>query len=107
MGPGDMGAIYGASQPSINACLKPGQWQRYVIEWQAPKFDAAGAKATNAKFLKVELNGQPLHENLEMKEQTPGGVVGKEVPAGPLMFQGNHGPVAFRNIIVLPAAGQP
>ena len=42
-----------------------------------------------------------------MKEQTPGGVVGKEVPAGPLMFQGNHGPVAFRNIIVLPAAGQP
>ncbi len=107
MGPGDMGAIYGASPPPFNACLKPGQWQQYVIEWQAPKFSAAGEKAENGKFLKIELNGRVLHENLVMKEQTPGGVAGKEVPVGPLMFQGNHGPVAFRNIIVLPAAGQP
>jgi hypothetical protein len=107
MGPGDMGAIYGASPPPLNACLKPGQWQKYVIEWQAPKFDAAGAKTQNARFLKVELNGQVLHENLEMKQQTPGGVVGREVPAGPLMFQGNHGPVAFRNVIVAPLAKAP
>jgi len=107
MGPGDMGAIYGASPPPVNACLRPGQWQKYVIEWQAPKFDAAGAKTQNARFLKVELNGQVLHENLEMKEQTPGGVVGREVPAGPLMFQGNHGPVAFRNVIVTPLAKAP
>jgi hypothetical protein len=102
MGPGDMGAIYGASPPPVNASLKPGQWQKYIIEWQAPKFDAAGEKTQNAKFIKIELNGQVLHENLEMPKQTPGGVVGKEVPAGPLMFQGNHGSVAFRNIIVLP-----
>ena len=61
----------------------------------------------NAKFLKIELNGQVLHENLEMKQQTPGGVIGKEAPTGPLMFQGNHGPVAFRNIIVTPLAKQP
>ncbi len=107
MGPGDMGAIYGASPPPVNASLKPGQWQKYVIEWQAPNFNAAGEKTQNGKFLKVELNSRVLHENLEMPQQTPGGVVGKEVPAGPLMFQGNHGPVAFRNIIVLPAAGQP
>lgn len=107
MGNGDMGAIYGASPPPVNACLRPGQWQKYVIEWQAPKFDASGAKTQNARFLKVELNGKLLHENLEMKQQTPGGVVGKEVPAGPLMFQGNHGPVAFRNIIVTPLAKAP
>ena len=102
MGPGDMGAIYGASPPPVNASLKPGQWQKYIIEWQAPKFDAAGEKTQNAKFIKIELNGQVLHENLEMPKQTPGGVVGKEVPAGPLMVQGNHGPVAFRNTMVLP-----
>jgi len=24
------------------------------------------------------------------------------VPEGPLMFQGNHGPVAYRNIVVTP-----
>ncbi|MFH1718165.1 MAG: DUF1080 domain-containing protein [Planctomycetota bacterium] len=106
MGPGDMGAIYGASPPPVNACLRPGQWQKYVIEWQAPRFDAAGGKAAggNAKFLKVELNGQLLHQNLEMPKQTPGGVAGKEGPTGPLMFQGNHGPVAYRNIIAKPLA---
>ncbi|UCC98450.1 MAG: DUF1080 domain-containing protein [Phycisphaerales bacterium] len=104
MGPGDMGAIYGASPPPVNACRKPGQWQKYVIEWQAPRFNAAGDKTQNAKFLKVELNGRVLHENLEMSKLTPGGVVNREIPTGPLMFQGNHGPVAFRNIIARPLA---
>ncbi|MGD2094315.1 MAG: DUF1080 domain-containing protein, partial [Phycisphaerales bacterium] len=103
MGMGDMGAIYGASPPSINACKRPGQWQKYVIEFRAPKFDANGRKISNAKFIKVELNGQVLHENLEMTNGSTGGaLVGKEAPTGPLMFQGNHGPVAYRNIIVKP-----
>jgi hypothetical protein len=101
MGPGDMGAIYGASPPPVNACLRPGQWQKYIIEWQAPRFSGDN-KTADAKFLKVELNGQVLHKNLEMPKQTPGGVAGKEAPTGPLMFQGNHGPVAYRNIIVIP-----
>jgi len=101
-GPGDMGAIYAASPPPVNASKKPGEWQRYVIEFKAPSFDAAGKKTANARFLRVELNGQVLHENLEMKGPTPSGVTGKEAPAGPLMFQGDHGPVAFRNITVTP-----
>lgn len=102
MGPGDMGAIYGAAVPKMNACLKPGEWQKYVIEWQAPKFDAAGKKTANAKFIKVELNGKVMHENLEMPGPTPGGLSDKEAPEGPLMFQGDHGPVAYRNIKVTP-----
>ncbi len=102
MGSGDMGAIYGADAPAVNACKRPGEWQKYVIEFLAPKFDAEGKKTENAKFIKVKLNGQILHENLEMPGPTPGGVTGKEAPAGPLMFQGNHGPVAYRNIIIKP-----
>jgi hypothetical protein len=101
-GPGDMGAIYGANPPPVNAAKKPGEWQRYVIEFQAPTFDAEGKKTANAKFIKVELNGQVLHENLEMKGPTPSGVTGKEAATGPLMFQGDHGPVAFRNITLTP-----
>jgi hypothetical protein len=102
MGQGDMGAIYGAAPPTANACKKPGEWQKYIIEFQAPRFGANGKKIENAKFLKVELNNQILHENLEMPGPTPGGLTGKEAPTGPLMFQGNHGPVAYRNIIVKP-----
>ena len=101
-GPGDMGAIYGANPPPVNASLKPGEWQHYVIEWQAPTFDSQGMKTGNAKFVKVELNGILLHQNLEMKGPTPGGVTGKESSSGPLMFQGNHGAVAYRNVIITP-----
>ena len=99
MGSGDMGAIYGASPPPVNACKRPGEWQKYVIDFLAPKFDASGRKTENAKFLKVELNGQVLHENLELP-----GPTGGEAATGQLMFQGNHGPVAYRNIIVEPLA---
>jgi len=104
MGSGDMGAIYGAGAPLVNACKRPGEWQKYVIEFQAPRFDANGRKISHAKFIKVELNGQMLHEkNLEMKKGVTGGpLTGREAPFGPLMFQGNHGPVAYRNIIVKP-----
>lgn len=102
MQPSDMGAIYGAAVPSVNASKAPGQWQKYVIEWQAPRFDASGKKIANAKFLKVELNGQVLHKDLEMPGPTPAGVTGKEAPEGPLMFQGDHGPVAYRNIVITP-----
>ena len=97
---GDMGAVYGASPPKVNASKKPGQWQKYVIDFQAPKFDSSNQKKENAKLLKVELNGQLLHQNVILNKETPGGVKGKEEPDGPLMFQGNHGPVAYRNIIV-------
>jgi hypothetical protein len=102
VGSGDMGAIYGGFSPPVNASRKPGEWQQYVIEWRAPKFDAAGNKTKNAEFVKIELNGQVLHKNLVMPGPTPGGVTGKEAPRGPLMFQGNHGPVAYRNIVIKP-----
>ena len=106
MGPGDMGAIYGAAPPPLNACRPPGTWQKYEIEFRAPRFDVGGKKTANAKFLKIELNGQLLHENLELPGPTPGGVTQQEAHTGPLMFQGNHGPVAYRRIRIgeLPAA---
>jgi hypothetical protein len=102
LGMGDMGAIYGASVPSKNASKAPGEWQKYVIDFRAPKFDAAGNKTANARMLKVTLNGQVIHENVEINAVTNGGVTGKEAPTGPIMFQGNHGEVAYRNIKITP-----
>jgi Domain of Unknown Function (DUF1080) len=98
---GDLGALYSAAAPKVNASKAPGEWQKFVIEFQAPKFEG-GKKVANAKFLKVTLNDVVLHENVEMKGPTPSGVTGKEAAEGPLMLQGDHGPVAYRNIKVTP-----
>src|SRR5262249_40585859 len=78
-GPGDVGGLYGAAAPKLNASRKPGEWQRFVIEFQAPRF-TDGKKTANAKFLKITLNGEVIHENVEMKGPTPSGVTGKEGP---------------------------
>ncbi len=101
VGPGDMGGLYNAAAPKENACKKPGEWQKFVIDFQAPKF-ADGKKTANAKFVKVTLNDTVIHENVEMKGPTPSCLTGKEKAEGPIMFQGDHGPVAFRNIRVTP-----
>jgi hypothetical protein len=101
-GPGDIGAIYGAAPPRVNAAKKPGEWQKFLIDFRAPRFDAAGNKTANAKFVKVTLNGQVIHENVEVKAPTPSCLTGKEAPTGSLMFQGDHGPVAYRNIKITP-----
>ena len=37
-----------------------------------------------------------------MQGPTPSGVSGKEAPTGPIMFQGDHGPVAFRALKISP-----
>jgi hypothetical protein len=106
VGPGDMGGIYNNKAPKVNPSKAPGEWQKYVIEFRAAKFDAQGKKIANARFVKVTLNDQVIHENVEPKGSTGGGVTGKEHPTGPLMFQGNHGPVAFRNIKIKPLAAE-
>lgn len=101
VGPGDMGGIYITAAPKVNACKKPGEWQKFVVEFQAPRFEN-GKKVANAKFLKVTLNGKVVHENVEAPKPTTACLTGKEAPTGPLMFQGDHGPVAYRNLMVTP-----
>jgi hypothetical protein len=101
VGPGDIGGLYGASAPRVNAARAPGEWQRFMIHYQAPRFEG-DKKVANAKFIKITLNDQVIHENVEMKGPTPSGVTGKEAPAGPLMFQGDHGAVAYRRIRITP-----
>jgi hypothetical protein len=99
--PGDCGGIYTTAAPKTNACKKPGEWQKFVIEFRAPKFEGE-KKTANARFVKVTFNDAVIHENVEVKGSTGGGLTGKEHAAGPLMFQGDHGPVAFRNIKITP-----
>ena len=105
VGPGDVGGLYGIAAPKVNAAKKPGEWQKFVIEYQAPRFEGR-QEGSNVKFVKVTLNGEVIHENVEAKGPTGGPLTGKEAATGPLMFQGDHGPVAFRNIKFTPKAGK-
>jgi hypothetical protein len=95
---GDCGGIYNTAPPRTNASKAPGEWQTFEVTFQAPRFDAAGKKTANARFVKVVHNGVTIHENVEVKGPTTAALGGRESPQGPLMLQGDHGPVAFRNL---------
>lgn len=97
-----MGTIVGTKEPEIHPEKCGGEWQKFVIDFRAPRFDANGNKTENARFVKVELNGQVIHENVEVTAPTPVYLTGKESSRGPLMLQGFAGPVAFRNIKIVP-----
>jgi HEAT repeat protein len=103
----DCGGIYRAikgfkGKPArVNASKQPGQWQSYDVVFKAPKFDKHGKKLSNAKFVKVVHNGIVIHENQEVSDPTASGISEEEKPTGPLMLQGDHGPVAYRNVYLV------
>jgi hypothetical protein len=86
--------------PSVNASKPPGQWQTFDITFRAPRFDASGKKIANAKVVKVMHNGKVIHENVELNGPTRGPMAEDEKPTGPIRLQGDHGPVAYRNLRV-------
>ncbi|MEZ4777212.1 MAG: DUF1080 domain-containing protein [Bacteroidia bacterium] len=105
-GYGDVGGIYQRAvdgkgvegyAPRINVARAPGLWQQIHIEFQAPRFDAAGNKTQNARIIRIDLNGVTIHENLELTGPTAGQAFPGEAAKAPFMIQGDHGPVAFRN----------
>ena len=92
--------------PKVNAAKPAGEWQELDVIFRAPRFDPDGKKTANARFVKVVLNGQVVHENVEVSYPTGAAWrQRKEVGSGPLLLQGDHGPVAFRNVRARPRAG--
>ena len=94
----DNGRGYEGHPPRVNASRPPGVWQTFDVVFRAPRFDADGKKIANARFVKVVHNGKVVHENVEVTGPTRAATYGDEKPLGPLMLQGDHGPVAYRNI---------
>jgi hypothetical protein len=93
--------------PRLNAARPAGQWQELDITFRAPRFDARGKKTANAKFVKVVLNGNVIHEGVEVATPTGHAWRKAEVARGPLLLQGDHGPVAFRAVRVRPLPSRP
>lgn len=91
---------YEGIAPGANACRPPGNWQRLEIAFRAPRFDPGGRKIESARFLAVILNGVLVQEDAEVTGPTRAASFDDEQPLGPLMLQGDHGPVAFRKIVL-------
>jgi hypothetical protein len=91
---------YQGYAPRQNVSKAPGLWQHLKVSFQAPRFDSSGNKIENARLLQVVLNGVLIHENVELLGPTRGAISTEERAKGPLRFQGDHGPVAFRNIVL-------
>ena len=93
---------YDGHPPRTNASKPPGEWQSFDIIFHAAKFDANGKKIANARFERLLHNGVLIHENVECTGPTRGAWISEDIPRGPLRLQGDHGPVAFRNIRMRP-----
>jgi hypothetical protein len=94
----DDGDTVGGSPPRVNASRPPGEWQSFDVVFRGPRFDEEGYKIENGVFKRVEWNGELVHEEFEVEGPTRASMAGPEWPRGPLMLQGDHGPVAYRNI---------
>lgn len=95
---------YEGHAPRRNASKPPGEWQSFDIVFRAPRFDDAGKKTAHARFVTVIHNGVVVHENVDVTGPTRSATYedGPEAESGPLMLQGDHGPVAYRNLYVEP-----
>ncbi len=96
------GKGFEGTAPRVNASKAPGEWQHAEVVFRAPRFDKSGKKVENARFKKVTLNGVVVHEDVEVTGPTRSAHYQDEQPGGPLMAQGDHGPVAFRNVKITP-----
>ena len=99
---GPINGVDGGITPKVRADRPPGQWQSYHYWFQAPRFDESGKKTANARFIRILHNGQLIHENVERLGPTTASMKIPEAATNPIMLQGDHGAVAFRNIYVRP-----
>lgn len=87
---GYLGAVYGFLTPSVMAAKDAGEWQSYDI-------------TLVGRMVTVVANGITIISNQEIPGITGGAIDNKENEPGPIMFQGDHGPIDFRNIVITPA----
>jgi glucose/arabinose dehydrogenase len=107
LGFGDCGGIYRGqswpgSPPKYNGFRGPGEWHELDLEFEAPRFDAEGKKVRDARFVRVILDGKVVQEGVNVPQPTLGAIVGGEAAFGPLVIQGDHSPVALRDVRMLP-----
>jgi hypothetical protein len=70
----------------------------FQIWFRAPRFDTTGKKIENTRFLRVLRNGLTIQKDVEVDGGTRAHMNLPEATVKPLMLQGDHGPVSYRNL---------
>lgn len=86
----NVGAVYGFLPPNENAATGPGRWQTYDIT-------LVGRRVT------VVLNGRTVIGDAVIPGVTGGALDSDEGAPGPILLQGDHTAVEYRNIRLTPA----
>jgi Domain of Unknown Function (DUF1080) len=87
--PRSTGAIFGYISPSISAGKPQGKWQTLNI-------------TLLGRMVTVELNDRTVIAHEEIPGITGAALDSHEAQEGPIMLQGDHGRISFRNIILTP-----
>jgi len=85
-----IGGLYGFIDPTENAGKPGGEWQTYDI-------------TLLGRYVTVVLNGKTVIDDKEIPGITGGALDSREAEPGPLVLQGDHGKVSYRNIVLTPA----
>ena len=85
-----IGGIYGFISPRSNPSKKAGEWQSFDIT-------LIGRKVS------VVLNDKPIIGIIEIPGITGGALDSNEGEPGPIMLQGDHEKIYYRNIVITPA----
>ncbi len=85
-----IGGVYGFLTPRINAARKPGEWQSLDI-------------TLVGRVVTVVLNGETVIDRQTIPGITGGALDSNEGAPGPLLIQGDHGPIEFRKVVITPA----
>lgn len=84
------GAIYGFIAPIEQVAKAAGEWQTYDI-------------TLIGRLVTVVANGKTIICNATIPGITGGALDSNEGEPGPIMLQGDHGPIEYRNIVITPA----
>ncbi|SEW51779.1 3-keto-disaccharide hydrolase [Chitinophaga arvensicola] len=84
------GGIYGFLVPSEMALIGPGEWQTYDI-------------TLVGRMVTIVANGKTIISNQEIPGITGGALDSNEGEPGPIYFQGDHGPIEFKSVVITPA----
>ncbi len=85
----NMGALYSRISPSEAAEKPAGEWQKMDI-------------TLYKRYLTVKLNGKTIIDNQPVKGVTGGALTSDQFSPGPILLQGDHGKVSYRNIVLTP-----